>query len=98
MNTSVGAFQKTFTLETKEQIEKPAGVPGSDNPQMNSVVIQALAANTGIVYIGGSDVDSTHGFPLAAGASVAMDTSSLGGLYGFALKATDKVAVLYVGP
>ncbi len=35
-------------------------------------VIKALGANTGIIYVGGSDVASSNGFQLAAGESVSV--------------------------
>lgn len=100
LNYTPGAFQKAFTLETKENIEKSGDVPGGDNPSMHSVVVRALKSNLGPIYIGNAadTVDTTHGFPLEPNDSVSLDIESLGTLAGFATKAGDKVAVLFVGP
>ena len=37
------------------------------------VVLVADPANTGTLYIGGPDVDSTNGYPLAAGEKIALN-------------------------
>lgn len=42
----------------------------------SGVVIKALAANTGIVYVGfDADVTASNGFPLAAGAQQSFDVA-----------------------
>jgi hypothetical protein len=41
-----------------------------DDVDCKSVSIKALASNTGTIYVGGSDVDSTNGLELAAGESI----------------------------
>lgn len=43
--------------------------------------IKALSTNTGLVYVGDSDVDSTNGYPLAAGESVALTVANLNQVY-----------------
>lgn len=44
---------------------------------VKSVVIKALAANTGIIYVGDASVASTNGFALAAGEIVSLDIANL---------------------
>jgi len=44
---------------------------------VKSVVIKALAANTGIIYVGDGSVASTTGFALAAGEIVSLDIANL---------------------
>jgi len=41
-----------------------------------AIVVKALAANTGIMYVGGSTVSAANGFPLAAGDTVALDINN----------------------
>lgn len=41
-----------------------------------AIVVKASVANTGTIYVGGSTVASTNGFPLAAGDTVALDISN----------------------
>lgn len=45
------------------------------------VVIKALDDNQGNVYLGGSDVDSTNGFPLSAGQALPFDFDDLSQVY-----------------
>lgn len=42
-----------------------------------SVTVKALAANTGIIYVGSSTVSAANGFALAAGDSVSFDIANL---------------------
>ena len=44
---------------------------------VRSVTIKALAANTGIIYVGNSSVSSTTGFQLYAGDTVTLDIANL---------------------
>ena len=46
-----------------------------------NVVIKALAANTGTIYVGNSSVSSSVGFTLAAGESVTIATSNLANVW-----------------
>lgn len=45
------------------------------------VLIKALAANTGIIYVGNSTVTTTTGFALAAGESVPVVVNNLSAVY-----------------
>jgi hypothetical protein len=44
---------------------------------VKSVTIKALAANTGIIYVGDTAVASTNGFALLAGDSLSLDIGNL---------------------
>ena len=44
----------------------------ADGVYAKDVILHAAAANTGILYIGDVDVDTTNGYPLAAGEKVAL--------------------------
>lgn len=46
-----------------------------------SVVVKALASNTGLAYVGGSTVASTNGFQLSAGDTVALDINNTNVIY-----------------
>jgi len=48
---------------------------------IKSVTIQALRSNTGNIYVGDSSVDSTNGFVLSPGASVATEIDDLATIY-----------------
>lgn len=96
--TSVGAFQLALELEKKQALEPPGNVPGAENPQIASGTIRAMKGNTGIVYVGGADVDATHGFELAAGDAVSLDTLGFANARVFGTKAGDKVCVFWAGP
>ena len=48
---------------------------------VKGVVIKAKAANTGVIYVGASDVSSTTGFALAAGESITLDIDDLATVY-----------------
>jgi len=60
----VGAGQKNVTAAgTAETLVASSTI-------VDSVTIKAKSANTGDIYVGGSDVDSTHGIVLDAGQAV----------------------------
>jgi hypothetical protein len=48
---------------------------------IQGVLIQALSTNTGNVYVGDSNVDSTNGYVLSRNASVAFDIDNLNDIY-----------------
>ena len=43
---------------------------------IRTITIKALAANSGVIYVGASDVDASSGFPLAAGDTISMDLAN----------------------
>lgn len=98
MNLTPGSFQYEFSTNGEEQVEKPSGKPGTDNPPISSIVVRALKGNVGTVYIGGKGVSAANGFPLEPGDSISMDIQGLGLLFGIAVNAKDKLAFFYVGP
>jgi hypothetical protein len=48
---------------------------------MHGVTVRAKTDNTGIIYVGDSDVDSTNGFELEAGESILIYTDNLANVY-----------------
>jgi hypothetical protein len=65
------AFKKTISvLNTAEQLTTVTTEPTGRFAQ--SGIILAPSGNSAIVYIGGSTVNSTDGFPLAAGSSISI--------------------------
>lgn len=56
----INSFQKTVsTAGIAEQL--------ASSSVIKSIAIKALSTNTGIIYVGGSGVDSTNGYELEAG-------------------------------
>jgi hypothetical protein len=97
MNYKPKAIQKTVTTAGTE-VQVSSGVL-----TVRSCVIQALAANAGKIYVGGSDVDSTHGAHLSPGASLTLEAPGdptayidLTNVYVDAETNGDKVNVLYL--
>jgi hypothetical protein len=62
-----------------------------------STVLVTVPAGGATVYVGGADVTTANGFPLAAGASVSVDLNSGDLLYGIVAASTQAVNVLRVG-
>jgi selenophosphate synthase len=61
-----------------------------------SLLVKNSGANP--IYIGGSDVTTAQGFPLAVGESISIDVPSWGsGVYGIVAAATETANVLQVG-
>lgn len=99
MRFSVGSFLKTIAVNNTAEPLKPASSP----PTAQEMILQADAANSASLYIGGSDVSDLIGLQLLPGDSV-----SLGGVVSGKSKndlsfqdiyvygaITDKVRVLY---
>lgn len=51
------------------------------NTPCKSLLLRALASNTGTVFIGGVTVDAANGFPLARGDAIAVDISNANAIY-----------------
>ena len=62
------------------------------NALQNGIVITALPANTGTVYVGASGVTTSTGYPLAAGQSISFAVSNASGIFIIGTNATDKIA------
>ena len=71
---SIGSGQKTVAAAGT------AEVLGSSTATQ-SIIVKALAGNTGNIYVGGSGVTSSNGFVLAAGDTVSIDTDNLSDVY-----------------
>jgi len=94
----VNAFQKTITTAGTDEALKASRFV------VRNAAVKALAANTGIIYLGAEGVSATTGYPLAAGESIviaAIDTRGSDGSYDLrtfwanASAGGDKVAVFY---
>lgn len=60
------------------------------------IIIKATAANTQIVYIGGSNVDATVGFPLSAGEAVSLAVDDPSVVWAISASGTQNLRVLYI--
>ena len=67
----------------------PAGPCGS-------VIIKALAANAGTVYVGSSSVTTSNGFPLAAGDSISLFIGRLENVFVIAADANQDIRWLAI--
>jgi hypothetical protein len=72
--TTLANGQKTVTTAgTAEVLGASAAIQG--------IIIKALSTNTNNVYVGTSTVDSTNGYVLRRGASVAFDIDNVADVY-----------------
>jgi hypothetical protein len=60
---------------------------------VNGVVVKALKTNTATVYLGGSAVTTSTGYPLAAGEAISYAVANLSDVYLICQNATDVVAI-----
>ena len=61
------------------------------------VTVRAMITNTGTIYVGGSGVTSTNGFPLVAGESINLDVANLNAIYINASVNNDSIRYVWVG-
>lgn len=73
----------------------PARLSGPAVGTYQSILVQAPAAAT--LYVGGSDVTSANGFPVAAGQSLAVDLLPHDELYGVLASGSGTASVLRLG-
>src|SRR5438445_1551860 len=98
-NLTPSSFQNTLTAENvAQQLDPQSSLSGE--PQLTGIIIRAMGANTGIIYIGGSAAEATaaEGFELKAGDAVSMNIEGTGKIWFNGTKTGDKVCVLGVGP
>ncbi|CAL4866743.1 hypothetical protein MMA231_00987 [Asticcacaulis sp. MM231] len=81
---AVVSFQQTCTT---------SAVALAANDFSNGFVVTALSTNTGTVYIGGSGVSASTGYPLVAGQSIAYGAANASQGYIICTNAADKVGV-----
>lgn len=81
MATTTASFTGKTTVDAAGTAEQLSDIDGK------LFAIKALAGNTGIVYLGGSDVSSANGLELSAGEGVVVDMGKLPGT---------SVSILYV--
>ena len=67
------------TLYNGKKVVTTAGtrVTLATSTTVKSVVIKALIANTGVIYVGDATVASTNGFALSAGDTLGLDIANL---------------------
>lgn len=99
----VSAIENSGSVATPDTIrngKKTVSTPGtavaivSTNTPVVAVVVQALAGNTGLVYIGDSSVDSTNGMELQAGQATGIAIDDLSKVYVDADDADDGVSFI----
>ena len=71
--TAVYTGRKTTTIGT--------AIVLANSTSIKSVSIQALPTNTGNVFVGNSSVNSSNGYILGAGESIAVDINNLNLIY-----------------
>lgn len=62
------------------------------NALQNGLIVTALPANTGIVYVGAAGVTTVSGYPLSPGQSMSFAVANASGIAIIGTNATDKVA------
>jgi len=72
--STIGSGQKNVTTAGTQLVL-------AGNVKCGTVVIKALAANTGKIYVGDSTVSSTTGFILDAGETISFDIDNLSDIY-----------------
>jgi hypothetical protein len=91
--TVVGPTISTSSAITNQITVTTAGtrVRGTDITLTDGVFLKAHPSNTGIIYVGLVDVDSSNGFPLGAGEVLFIGVSNLNELYFDASVSGEKV-------
>ena len=70
--------------------------PGSASRANGGVSVKALAANTAIVYVGGSNLTTANGYPLAAGDAISLAVDDPSRVWAVAASGAQNVAVIYL--
>lgn len=94
MGGGLKTFAATVTSAPAVIIAAPTGNLGPRST--GGLVVKANAANTQTLYIGGADVSTTVGFPLAAGESISMALDDPSRVYAVAPSGTQNLRVMYV--
>lgn len=93
-NSHVGSFQVTLTTAgTRKQV-----FADPFTSAISTLVIKALAGNTGKIYIGDVTVAAANGFELSPGEGVSLDAANPQKLYFDAATSGDKISVFWAGP
>lgn len=80
-----GTIFANFQLATVGDVALPA------HPVVNSVVLLADEANTGVIYIGPAGVTTVTGYPLKAGESISYAVTDLSQIHMIGANTTDKL-------
>jgi hypothetical protein len=59
---------------------------------VNGIILTALPANTGIIYVGPAGLTAANGYSLAAGQSISYAVQNLNAIYMLGTNTTDKLA------
>lgn len=68
---SVRVVNPVAAVYSAQQVMTASSVCATAHAMLNGIIVKALPANTGTVYVGPSGVTTSTGFPLAAGEPVA---------------------------
>lgn len=84
-----------YTVQSTAQVAVTVGVPGSHANDVDSALIKAPATNSATIYVGGSDVSSANGFPLAPGdPAIGIDANATDALYAICSTGSQKLNIL----
>jgi hypothetical protein len=98
-NLTAGSFQVELAKANEAQaIEPPGNVPGSENPQIQSITMRALKGNKGTLWVGKEGVSANNGFELAPGDGISVDVMGSGKFFFVGPEVKDKLCALWVGP
>lgn len=90
----IKALQATVTGSAARLVAVPAG---GGRPRANGgLAVKALAANTQTVWLGGSDVTTSLGYPLAAGESIAIACDDPSRVWALSTSGSQTVAIIYL--
>ncbi|KAF3997542.1 hypothetical protein [Glaciimonas immobilis] len=64
-----------------QQVGTAAAVSLPANPIVNGIVITALPANTGTIYVGPAGVTAANGYPLVAGQSISYGVTNASAIF-----------------
>lgn len=90
----IKATQASVTGTAGRLVAVPSG--GARNRANGGLAVKALSGNTQTVYIGGSDVSTSLGYPLAAGESIAIAVDDPSRVWAVATSGTQTVAIVYI--
>jgi hypothetical protein len=77
---------------TGQQVLTTTAVALPANALQNGLIVTALPANTGTVYVGAAGVSAASGYPLSPGQSMSFAVANASGISIVGSNATDKIA------
>lgn len=93
-----GAAPKTFAVTVTNTAARVLAVASDGAPRATSggVEVYALSTNSVVVYIGGSDVSTSNGRELSAGASVYLPVDDPSRIYCVCASGSPELRILYI--